>query len=63
VQAGAGVELHAKPGDSLRRGQPLLTLHTDDAARFDRAVAALDGAWEIAGSAETATPLVLDRLP
>ena len=29
VQAGAGVELHAKPGDTVRAGQPLLTLHTD----------------------------------
>ena len=30
VQAGAGVELHAKPGDRVRAGEPLLTLHTDD---------------------------------
>src|SRR6187399_3258858 len=29
VQAGAGVELHAKPGESVTEGQPLLTLHTD----------------------------------
>ena len=29
VQAGAGVLLHAKPGDAVRAGQPLLTLLTD----------------------------------
>src|SRR5690606_31363423 len=29
VQAAAGVELHAKPGDRVRAGQPLLTMHTD----------------------------------
>jgi len=47
VQAGAGVVLHAKPGDRVRAGQPLLTLHTDTPERFDRALSALtdvDGA-------------------
>ena len=37
----AGVELHAKPGDSVTEGQALLTLHTDEPDRFDRALAAL----------------------
>jgi thymidine phosphorylase len=48
VQAGAGVELHAKPGDTVRAGQPLLTLHTDTPERFDRASESLSAAWEIA---------------
>ncbi|MGO2112943.1 MAG: thymidine phosphorylase [Pseudoclavibacter sp.] len=43
----AGIDLHAKPGDEVRAGEPLLTLHADDAARFSRALEALDGAWEI----------------
>jgi thymidine phosphorylase len=47
VQAGAGVELHAKPGDTVSAGQPLLTLHSDEPERFDRALAALDGGIEI----------------
>jgi thymidine phosphorylase len=47
VQAGAGVELHAKPGMSVWGGQPLLTLHTDEPDRFAGALAALDGAFEI----------------
>ena len=52
VQAGAGVVLHAKPGDAVRQGQPLLTLHTDEPARFERAKEALAGAWTIAPATE-----------
>ncbi len=45
VQAGAGVELHVKPGDRVTAGAPLLTLHTDTPERFESALAALaDGA-------------------
>jgi thymidine phosphorylase len=66
VQAGAGVELHAKPGDRVRAGQPLLTLHTDTPERFARAREALLGAIGIspAGSVAAASPraLVLDRI-
>ncbi|MGI8459841.1 MAG: thymidine phosphorylase [Propionibacteriaceae bacterium] len=62
VQAAAGVRLHAKPGDRVRRGQPLLTLHTDTPERFDDAVASLRGAWAIGPEAPTAVPLVIDRI-
>jgi thymidine phosphorylase len=64
VQAGAGVEMHAKPGDTVTEGEPLLTLHTDEPERFDRAVAALDGAIEVApaGTPYQPTALVLDRI-
>ena len=61
VQAGAGVVLHAKPGDDVRAGQPLLTLHTDEPERFARAVEALEGAIDVGGPAES-LPLVLDRV-
>ena len=64
VQAGAGVELHAKPGDTVVEGQPLLTLHTDEADRFERAQAALDGGIEVSpeGTPYDATPIVIDRV-
>jgi thymidine phosphorylase len=63
VQAGAGVQLHAKPGDRIEAGQPLLTLHSDTPERFAAAVSALGGAWRIEPTgAYTATPLVLDRV-
>jgi thymidine phosphorylase len=37
VQAGAGIEIHAKPGDFVKQGAPLFTLHTDTPAAFARA--------------------------
>ena len=52
VQAVAGIELHAKPGDEVRAGQPLLTLHTDTPERFDRAREALAGAVVVTPPAE-----------
>ena len=62
VQASAGVELHAKPGDPVRAGQPLMTLHTDTAERFARAREALIGAYQIAQAAEDRGPLILERI-
>jgi thymidine phosphorylase len=64
VSFGAGVTLHAKPGDTVRAGAPLLTLHADDADRFAAARAALVDAVVVApaGSAPPATPLVLERV-
>ncbi|WP_327254589.1 thymidine phosphorylase [Streptomyces sp. NBC_01244] len=64
VQAGAGIEMHAKPGDTVVAGQPLMTLHTDTPEKFDYALAALDGTFDIAapGTAFSATPIVLDRI-
>ena len=62
VQAAAGVVMHAKPGDAVTAGQPLMTLHTDTPERFDRAVAALAGGYDI-GAAGARTPsVVLDRI-
>ncbi|MDQ6642598.1 MAG: thymidine phosphorylase [Actinomycetota bacterium] len=64
VQAGAGVEWHARPGDAVREGEPLLTLHTDDAERFERALASLEGAYEVGpgGSTIEKQDLVIDRI-
>ncbi|MFD4995684.1 thymidine phosphorylase [Streptomyces buecherae] len=64
VQAGAGVELHAKPGDRIVAGQPLLTLHTDTPEKFGYALEALNGGVLIA-PADTRfepQPVVLDRI-
>jgi thymidine phosphorylase len=61
VQAGAGVVWHARPGDSVTRGQPLFTLHTDEPERFDRALAALEDGYDV-GSSYDAQPLVIERV-
>jgi len=58
----AGIDLHVKPGDTVAAGQPLFTLSADDGARFDRALSAVDGAWEISDEAPAASPLVLERI-
>jgi thymidine phosphorylase len=64
VQAGAGVVMHAKPGDTVTDGQHLLTLHTDEPERFDRALAALEGGVVVSdpGSAVDSQPLVIERI-
>jgi thymidine phosphorylase len=64
VQAGAGVEMHAKPGALVRGGEPLFTLHTDEPDRFARAQEVLEPAVTIApeGSRPDLPGLVLDRV-
>ncbi len=62
VQAAAGVELHAKPGDRVRAGQSLLTLHTNTPERFGPARESLAGAYEIADAPAEARRLILDRI-
>jgi thymidine phosphorylase len=61
VSAVAGVQMHAKPGDRIQEGQPLLTLHTDDPARIERALDSLTDAVAVADS-YTPGPLVIDRI-
>jgi len=64
IQAGAGIEMHAKPGAVLRAGDPLMTLHTDTPERFERAIEALQGAYFIApeDSRPDLLPLVIERI-
>ncbi|POG49109.1 thymidine phosphorylase [Streptomyces sp. ZL-24] len=61
VQAGAGVELHAKPGDTVTEGQPLMTLHTDTPEKFDYALKALPAAYDIAPTGTSFAPLPVVR--
>ena len=64
VQAGAGIEIHAKPGEQVRKGQPLLTLHTDESDRFARATQILEGSIRISNTGEKVErlPLILERI-
>ena len=61
VSFGAGVVMHAKPGDVVRTGEPLLTLHADEPERFERALDALEGGYEVGGTLDQ-LPLVIDRI-
>ncbi|WP_107705651.1 thymidine phosphorylase [Nocardioides allogilvus] len=62
VQDGAGVVWHARPGDTVTQGQALFTLLTDEPERFDRALASLEGGYDIGDGAFTPQPLVIDRI-
>jgi thymidine phosphorylase len=63
VQAGAGIEMHYKPGDYIKQGEALLTLHTDEPARFERAIEILNGAIEIKENGQVERlPLVIERI-
>jgi thymidine phosphorylase len=62
VQAAAGVLCHAKPGDVVEAGAPLLELHTDTPDAVPGALAALTDAYEIADEAPPARPLVLETI-
>ena len=65
VQHAAGIDLHAKPGDTVKAGQPLFTLSADEPERFPRALEALEGAWRIGDPGEPVQnggPLIADRI-
>ncbi|MCU1544923.1 MAG: thymidine phosphorylase, partial [Homoserinimonas sp.] len=65
VHHAAGIDLHAKPGDTVTVGQPLFTLSADEPARFQRALEALEGAYRIGDTgtaAENGGPLIAGRV-
>jgi len=63
VQFGAGIVLHAKRGDQVTQGEPLMTLYTDTPERFERALDALRTGIRIEATKSTnPTPLILDRI-
>jgi thymidine phosphorylase len=61
VLAEAGVIMHAKPGEVVYAGDPLLELHTDDASRFERALTAVESAYTIGVDFAT-QPLIIERI-
>jgi thymidine phosphorylase len=66
VDHAAGIDLHAKPGDAVTRGQPLFTMHTEHHGRFKRATEALEGAYRIGDPGDevlTGGPLIAGRVP
>ncbi len=58
----AGIDLHLKPGDAVRKGDPLFTLLADDDARFARALDAVDGGWEIGDVTPAISSIVRERI-
>ena len=64
VQAGAGIEIHAKPGEQVKAGQVIYTLHTDESPRFERALESLDNSFKVSSTGEKADrlPLILEKI-
>ncbi len=59
IDPGAGMVLHRKIGDRVRRGEPLAVLHTADAARLADVGPRVQAAYRIGGEGPGPRPLVL----
>ena len=64
VSFGAGIEIHAKPGAQVKKGDLIYTLHADESARFERAQSALKNSFTISqdGSVAPRLPLILEKI-
>jgi thymidine phosphorylase len=65
VSLGAGIQLHAKPGQEIQAGAPLLTMYTDEEGRFEVAQQALDEAPITIGPRSELVeqlPLIIERI-
>ena len=61
VQFGAGIVLNKVQGETVAKGEPLMTLYTDDEERFARAMESLEGGIEI-GATASPRMLLLDQI-
>ena len=61
VQFGAGITLHAQLGQEVKAGAPLMTLHTNEPERFDRALESLADSFKIESSAPE-RKIILERI-
>jgi thymidine phosphorylase len=65
VHHAAGIDLRAKPGDTVTKGQPLFTMHTDEPERFERALEAIAGGYVIGDAGDpidNGGPLIAGRV-
>ncbi|WP_033295167.1 thymidine phosphorylase [Amycolatopsis jejuensis] len=62
VQSAAGILCHAKPGEPVVEGEPLLELHTDTSAAIPAALEALTNAYEVGPSAPSPRQIILDSI-
>ena len=64
VSFGAGIEIHAKPGAQIKKGDPIYTLHADEPERFARALSALENSFGISqdGSVAERLPLIIEKI-
>lgn len=60
IDLSAGILLHVKTGDFVKRGDPLATLHTSDQSRIEAAEKHFMASIEIGDAAPVKRPLVLE---
>ncbi len=60
VDARVGIVLNAKPGEPIKRGEPLATLHVNDATVDESLKRRVAGAFEVGARPPRPSPLVLD---
>ncbi len=60
VSASAGILCHAKPGERVEAGRPVLELFAEDEARFAGALEALEGAVQLGREPPEPSPVVIE---
>jgi pyrimidine-nucleoside phosphorylase len=63
IDPAVGAVLQAAPGDALRAGDPILTLHYRDESTLPRALSLLDSAIVISDQPPPTLSLLLDTVP
>jgi pyrimidine-nucleoside phosphorylase len=62
IDPAVGFVLEKKVGDAVQPGEPLVTVHYNDAARLEPVKARLRGAYRIGADRPAARPLVVERI-
>ncbi|MCS4490254.1 thymidine phosphorylase [Corynebacterium sp. ES2794-CONJ1] len=62
VQLTAGIEIHADYGQEIKKGQKLLTLHTETPDRFERALDSILPGIEIGATKPAERRIILDKV-
>ncbi len=63
IDPAVGFRVHARVGQRVSRGDPLVTIHYNEDVALDRVEAMLQSAWEIGDNPVTRGPLILGQEP
>jgi len=62
IDPAVGFEVHARLGDEVDKGDPLVTIHYNDDARLARAQALLSSAWTLGDERPETAPLIRELI-
>jgi pyrimidine-nucleoside phosphorylase len=63
IDLAVGIVLHARVGEQIEPGQPLLTIHANDARRLEDARRLVQAGIELSATPVARPPLILGRVP